>query len=249
MLYVNKLFAALLLLTFCTAVGCKPTQKNNMTENNQKPQAGKNGWVAIFNGENTNGWHNYNKTTIGPAWKVKDGALYLDVSNKEDWQTKGGGDIVFEKEYENFHLSLEWKVAPGGNSGIMFYVQETNEFRYPWNTGPEMQVLDNERHADAKIHKHRAGDLYDLIASSSEPVKPAGEWNHAEIISKNSQLTFKLNGVTVVQTTLWDEAWKQLIAGSKFKSMKGFGTFKKGKLALQDHGDEVWFKNVLVKEL
>lgn len=112
-----------------------------------------------------------------------------------------------------------------------------------------MQVLDNELHSDAKIHKHRAGDLYDLIASNKEMVKPAGEWNKAEIKSKDGQLKLFLNGTKVVSTTLWDENWKKLIAGSKFASMPGFGTFKSGKIALQDHGDEVWYRNIMIKKL
>jgi len=112
-----------------------------------------------------------------------------------------------------------------------------------------MQVLDNERHADAKIPKHRAGDLYDLIASSSETVKPAGQWNTAEIIKNKDSLTLRLNGATVVQTILYDGNWKKLIAGSKFKEWKTFGTFKKGVIALQDHGDKVMYRNIKLRKL
>jgi hypothetical protein len=111
-----------------------------------------------------------------------------------------------------------------------------------------MQVLDNAAHPDAKITKHRAGDLYDLIVSK-EVVKPAGEWNHAEIISNNGKLEFYLNGQQTLSTNLWDENWKTLVAGSKFKERADFGTFKKGKIALQDHGDNVWFKNIRIKRL
>lgn len=211
---------------------------------------GNGGWISLLDANSTHGWHGYNMPgAIGEAWTVTDGVLHLNAAQKKDWQTVGGGDIVTDDEYENFHLQLEWKISPGGNSGIMFYVQEDTAYAYPWLTGPEMQILDNEAHADAKIHKHRAGDLYDLIASEPETVKPAGEWNLAEIVSNNGQLDFYLNGTKVVSTTLWDDNWRQMIAGSKFKDMPDFGKFKKGRIALQDHGDDVWFRNIRIKKL
>lgn len=208
------------------------------------------GFVSLFDGKTTAGWHSYGKTTIGNLWKVADGALYLDTSKKEGWQTNGGGDILTEKEYENFHLKLDWKIAKNGNSGIIFFVHEdSTKYKYVWYTGPEMQVLDNNGHPDAKIPKHRAGDLYDLISSSSEPVKPAGEWNHAEIVANKGKLDLFLNGTNVVSTTMWDDNWKSMVAGSKFKAYPDFGTYKKGKISLQDHGNMVWFKNIMIKEL
>lgn len=204
------------------------------------------GFKPLFDGKTTTGWHTYNKTTVGSAWQVQDGALHLDPAKKGQ---DGGGDLVTDKEYANFHLKLDWKVAPKSNSGIIFFVHEDPKFHATYSTGPEMQVLDNEGHPDGKITKHRSGDLYDLVKSYSEPVKPVGQWNTAEIISKNGKLTLILNGVKTVNTTLWDENWKALIAGSKFAKWEGFGTYKTGKIALQDHGDEVWFKNILIKEL
>jgi hypothetical protein len=110
-------------------------------------------------------------------------------------------------------------------------------------------VLDNNGHPDGKIKKHRAGDLYDLISSSSEPVKPVGEWNQAEIKIDHAKLDLFLNGVNVVSTTLWDDNWNKLVAGSKFKSMPGFAKFHSGKIGLQDHGNEVWYRNVMIKKL
>ena len=223
------------------------TQTSSQTQTNSAEE----GFEPLFDGKTTQGWHTYGKTgSIGKAWKVDDGALHLDASNKKDWQTSDGGDIVTEDSFDNFHLKLEWKIAPNGNSGIMFYVQEDpSKYEYAWHTGPEMQVLDNAGHPDAKIDKHRAGDLYDLIASSPQTVKPAGEWNQVEIISNNGQLELYQNGERVVNTTLWDDSWKKLVAGSKFKDMPGFGTFKSGKIALQDHGDNVWFRNIRIKRL
>ncbi|WP_316809021.1 DUF1080 domain-containing protein [Pedobacter agri] len=204
------------------------------------------GFKPLFDGKTTTGWHTYNKTTVGSGWQVQDGALHLDPKTKG---TDGGGDLVTDKEYKDFHLKYDWKVAPKANSGLIFYVHEEPKYHATYSTGLEMQVLDNDGHPDGKITKHRAGDLYDLVKSKSEPVKAVGEWNKAEIISKKGNLTLILNGVEVVKTTLWDENWKNLVAGSKFAKWENWGTFKSGKIALQDHGDEVWYKNITVKEL
>lgn len=206
-------------------------------------------WISLFDGESFDGWKKYGGGEVGAAWKVQDGSIYLDATNKDGWQTGDGGDIVTEEEFDNFHLKVEWKIAKDGNSGIIFYVHDAEEYQYPWMTGMEMQVLDNDGHPDAKITTHRAGDLYDLIESSEETVKPVGEWNLAEIISQDGNLELHLNGTMIVSTTLWTPEWEEMISKSKFKDMPGFGTFKTGKIALQDHGDEVWFRNIEIKKL
>jgi hypothetical protein len=175
--------------------------------------------------------------------------LHLDGSNKSNGKIVDGGNLVFNQDFENFHLKLEWKISPGGNSGIMFFVKEDPALKEPYQTGPEMQVLDNNAHPDAKIIKHRAGDLYDLISCSKEVVKPVGEWNLAEIVVNNAKLEFFLNGEMVVSTTLWDDNWNKMIEGSKFKGWPQFAKYKSGKIVLQDHNDEVWFRNMMVKKL
>ena len=208
------------------------------------------GWISLFDGKTTKGWHTFGKTTVGDAWKVADGAIYLDASHKADWQTKGGGDIVSDKAFENFHLKLEWKISKNGNSGVIFWVQDDPvKYEYVWHTGPEMQVLDNDGHSDGKIIKHRAGNLYDLVAGKEGAVKPVGEWNSAEIISNKGKLDLYLNGVNTVSTTYGDDNWKKLIANSKFKAMPDFGKSFKGHIALQDHGNDVWFRNIMIKKL
>lgn len=205
-------------------------------------------WQVLFDGQSTRGWHSYGETSAGAAWKVEDGALHLDPAAKK--QGIPGEDLVTDKEYKDFHLMLEWKISAKGNSGIIFYVHD-DKAKYPdtYNTGLEMQVLDNDGHEDGKINKHRAGDLYDLIASSTEPVKPVGQWNKAEIVSKGGKLDLYLNDTKVVSATLWNEEWKKLVAGSKFASMPDFSLYKSGKIALQDHGNEVWYRNIKIKEL
>lgn len=207
----------------------------------------KEGWQLLFDGSSTDGWHSYGGGPVGYAWKVVDGTLHFDGPLKKDTLAQ---DIISNEEFENFDLKLEWKVDTNGNSGIMFYVNEdTSKFEKPYWTGPEMQVLDNNGHPDAKITKHRAGDLYDLISSSKETVKPALEWNQAEIKAVNGKLDFYLNGENIVSTTMWDDNWNKMIAGSKFRQWPGFGTFKKGRICLQDHGDKVWFRNIKIRKL
>ncbi|HYK56929.1 MAG TPA: DUF1080 domain-containing protein [Flavisolibacter sp.] len=210
-------------------------------------------WISLFDGKTTTGWHTYGKTTIGKAWKVEDNALRLDAASKKEWQTAEGGDIISDEEFDNFHLKLDWKISPKGNSGIIFFINEDPKYQYPWQTGPEMQVLDNGSptqpgHDDAKLYTHRAGDLYDLLASK-DAVKPAGEWNTVEIVANKGKLDFYMNGQHTLSTTMWDDNWKQMVAISKFKAMPGFGAFQKGRIGLQDHGNDVWFRNIKIKRL
>ena len=221
----------------------KSIARNNQQQNLLSDAEKNDGWVSLFDGKTTNGWHTYNKEKAGSAWQVDDGTLHLNPASKD------GGDIVTSKEYSNFDLKAEWKISPKGNSGIIFLVKEDPKYEASYHTGMEMQVLDNDGHPDGKIKKHRAGDLYDLIACSKETVKPVGEWNQVEIIVNNGDLKLFLNGYNVVHTTLWDDAWKQLVAGSKFKQWPEFATFKSGRIDLQDHGNEVWFRNIKIKSL
>jgi hypothetical protein len=232
-------------------LSCTTSNKTTMQANDSH-LATDDGWISLFDGKTTTGWHTYGKTTIGKSWKVENGTLHLDAS-KKDGQTGEGGDIVTVDEYENFHLKLDWKISPKGNSGIIFYIKEDKQYESPWNTGPEMQVLDNGTstvlgHPDAKFYTHRAGDLYDLIASK-EAVKPVNEWNEVEIVANKGKLDFYMNGQHTLSTTLWDENWKNMIAISKFKNIPGFGKYTKGKIGLQDHGDDVWFRNIKIKKL
>lgn len=208
------------------------------------------GWSLLFDGSTTDNWHTYGSRSIGTAWKTEDGTLHLNAESKKQFKVNTGGDIVTDEEYGNFELQLDWKVSRNGNSGIFFYVKEDRvKYRRMSQTGLEMQILDNGGHADGKITKHRAGDLYDQISAKSEPVKKVGEWNHVRIRSVNGLLDFYLNNVHIVSTTLWSDNWWALIANSKFKSMPEFGTFRVGRIGLQDHGDDVWFRNIKIRRL
>ena len=237
---LSGIICAALILGACSS----SKNSDGSTADNSQSKAGKGGWQTLFDGKTTNGWHAYNKPDAGNLWVVNDGALTIDESVKS-----GHGDLVTNEEYGNFDLKMEWKISKNGNSGIIFFVHEDPKFNNTYETGLEMQVLDNEGHKDGKIIKHRAGDLYDLISVSKETVKPVGEWNQVEIVSKDGKLDLYLNGHHSVSTTLWDDNWRNMVANSKFKSMPAFGTYKQGKIALQYHGDKVWFRNIQIKKL
>ncbi len=239
------------LLLLASACGTSTTNQGDQdsTALEQEMEVMENGeWIDLFNGENLEGWTSYGQATAGEAWKVEDGVIHFDANAKKN-EGLSGGDLVTKESFEDFHLKLEWKISENGNSGIMFYVVDNGEFNAPYHTGPEYQLLDNDGHPDGKITSHRTADLYDLIVSSEEPVKPVGEWNLTEIISKDGKLEFYLNGVNTVTTNMWTEEWDQMVAKSKFKDMPGFGKYQEGKIALQDHGDEIWFRNIQIKKL
>ncbi|MEZ4892170.1 MAG: family 16 glycoside hydrolase [Saprospiraceae bacterium] len=226
---------------------------NTLTEKEKQ-----DGWQLLFDGRSLNGWHNYGKTTIGSQWIIDDNSIHLDAKPNPDggWQTSDGGDIVTEEVFGDFELELDWKIGACGNSGVIYHVQELPEkYDYVWNTGPEMQVLDNACHPDAKIPKHRAGDLYDLIECKYVTVKPAGEWNHARLVFKDGKVEHWLNYRKLVELQMFKNGkptkeWLDLIAGSKFPKIPApdFGLHDKGKLSLQDHGDPVWFKNIKIRK-
>ncbi len=208
------------------------------------------GWERLLKG-GVEDWHTYGGKPVGAAWKMEDSVLHLDASVTDNGQTIGGGDIVSRKEYENFDLKLDWKISEGGNSGILFYVSEdTQQFKIAGNSGLEMQITDNATTENGKILKHKTGDLYDLISSKAEQVVyPAGDWNYAEIIANKGKLDFYLNNDHILSVYLWDDKWKSLIGISSFSTITGFGSFTKGRIALQDNGADVWFKNVRIKKL
>ena len=230
---------ACLFLMFLATSFTTPTPKAN--------KHAKKGWTKLFDGKTLKGWHIYRGEATGESWQVEDGVIVFNPINKPGVKT--GGDLTTDLEYENYHFSVEWKISEGGNSGIIFGVKEDSSFNKSYLTGMEMQVLDNDKHADAKIIKHRAGDLYDLISCNKETVKAVGEWNKAEIIYNKGELKLFLNGENVVTTTVGDDNWNKMVAGSKFKTSPGFGKFAKGRISLQDHGNKVWFRDVKIKQL
>ncbi|MCK5342755.1 MAG: DUF1080 domain-containing protein [Maribacter sp.] len=207
-------------------------------------------WKDLFDGTFFAGWKGYLADTVGDAWKVEDGAMVFYPP--ESREKNENYDINTVDAYTNFVLSLEWKISEGGNSGIFWGIQEDAKFEKPYHTGPEIQVLDNEKHPDAKNGTtHQAGALYDLVAPSKDITKPVGEWNIVEITidHKNNKGKIVLNGEEIVKFPVNGNAWDEMIADSKFKQWGEFGKFATGKIGLQDHGDVVAYRNIKIREL
>lgn len=210
------------------------------------------GWKLLFDGKTTNGIRNFKSDKLGQKWQARNGALVFVGKDAKaaGWQAAEGGDIIItDKPYNNFEFSIDWKISEGGNSGIIYNVLEEDQYEYVWHTGMEYQILDNVRHPDGQIFKHRAGDLYDLLPTKFVTVNPVGEWNRTRIIAKDNHIEHWLNGYKVVEYDRGTPEWDALVAGSKFGEMPAFGKAEAGLIALQDHGDKVWYRNIKIKEL
>ncbi|QHT71889.1 DUF1080 domain-containing protein [Rhodocytophaga rosea] len=220
----------------------KSAQKDNELTAAEK----KAGWKLLFDGKTTKGWHTYLKKgeEISPKWKVENGTLML---------TDGGaGDIVTDEEFGDFELEMEWKIAEGGNSGIMYHVHEDPKFKATYATGPEVQVLDDARHPDAKQGKNGnrvAGSLYDMLPPTTNVTKPAGQFNKVRIVIKDGKAEHYMNSTKVVEYPTTGPEWEKMVNDSKFKGWEGFGKYSKGHIALQDHGNVVTFKNIKIRPL
>jgi len=209
-------------------------------------------WILLFDGKTFEGWRGYNKTAFpDTGWNIDDESLHcLETGTGEAGL---GGDIIYDKKFSNFHLKLDWKVGPGGNSGIFYLGQEIEGWPI-WKTAPEMQILDNERHPDAMLGKdgnRQAGALYDLIPAVPQNANPAGEWNSAEILVYDGTVVHFMNGEKVLEYHLWTEDWNNMIVDSKFPELNPdwANVAKEGYISLQDHGHDVWFRNIRIKEL
>lgn len=208
----------------------------------------REGWKLLFDGKSKQGWHTYLRDTVGAKWQVKNGVLVFDPSQPNS----GGGDIVTNESFQNFELNLEWKISKGGNSGIIFNIQEDPKYSATYLTGPEMQVLDNINADDNKKQNHLAGCLYDMAGDTtvSKP-RPVGEWNQVKIIQNKGHLTFMLNGIKTFEGQIGSEEWNKMVAGSKFAG-KAFADFAKipgGKIALQQHPGSSEWRNIKIRKL
>src|ERR1700761_827170 len=216
---------------------------NTLTEKEKKA-----GWKLLFDGKTTKGWHTYLRDTVGSKWQVQEGVLVFDPSQPQN----GGGDIVTNEVYENYELNLEWRISKGGNSGIIFDVQEDPKYSATYLTGPEMQVLDNKDADDNKKQNHLAGCLYDMSGDStvSKPHTP-GEWNQVRLIQNKGHLTFWLNGIQTFDGQIGSDQWNLMVSRSKFsnKAFADFAKVAKGKIALQQPPGSSGWRNIKIRQL
>jgi hypothetical protein len=205
----------------------------------------KAGWKLLFDGKTLNGWRGYKKTDAsGSRWIVEDGMLTLPKNDGKD--TRGARDLISADTYDQFELAWEWRVASGGNSGLKYFVLEDLDSAI----GHEYQLIDDERHPDAKIGaKRQTASLYDVLPAADRPLRPAGEWNSSRVVVRGSSVEHWLNGTKVLSYELNSPALKTAIAASKFKDVARFGTPQKGHILIQDHGDQVWYRGVRIRAI
>ena len=207
-------------------------------------------WEILFDGTSFDAWKGYLTDRVSDAWKIEEGAMVFYP--QEDQENGVQHNIITRKDYTNFVLSLEWKISFAGNSGIFWGVKEDEKYPKPYETGPEIQVLDNDNHPDAnRGTSHQAGALYDMVSPSSDVTKEIGEWNHC-LITVNYEANIgrvELNGQEIVSFQPRGEQWEEMVANSKFADWEGFGKFHTGRIGLQDHGDVVAYRNIKIKEL
>jgi Domain of Unknown Function (DUF1080) len=205
----------------------------------------KDGWTLLFDGKSLNGWRGYKKPDAsGTRWKIEDGWLMLPPAEGND--THGARDIISTSTFDQFDLTWEWKIAQGGNSGVKYFILEDRDDAI----GHEYQLIDDERHPDAKIGpKRQTAAFYDVLAASNRPIKPAGELNMSRVVVNGKSVEHFLNGRKVLQYELDSPAVRAAIAESKFKGIERFGKLQNGHILLQDHGNQVWFRNIKIKKL
>ncbi|HEX2219934.1 MAG TPA: DUF1080 domain-containing protein [Gemmatimonadales bacterium] len=231
-------------LLLLAAAGCSrpaPPPESSMAVSDQIDTRGEpsdTGWRPLLD-ESAAAWRGYRSDRLPAGWQVVDGALT---------RVAKAGDIVTREQFQDFELTLEWKVAPGGNSGVFYRVIEAPELKWPWQSGPEAQVLDDAGHRDGARPETSAGACYGLYPVPRGVARPAGEWNEMQIVVQGSHVEHWLNGRRVVAYELGSAEWEERVGRSKFADLPSYGRATRGHIALQDHGDWVAYRNIRIRD-
>lgn len=223
----------------------------NLIANTISPTEEKNGWKLLWDGKTSEGWRGAKLSGFPEkGWTMEDGIL--KVQKADGGESTNGGDIVTTRKYKNFILTVDFKITEGANSGIKYFVNPDLNKGAGSAIGCEFQILDDQKHPDAKLGvkgNRQLGSLYDLIPAPTDKPFKKGEWNTATVVVEGNKVSHILNGVKLLEYTRDNEMWNALVAYSKYRDWPDFGNAEEGHILLQDHGDEVWFKNVKIKEL
>ena len=234
-------FSALALCISCGALEQQPAADNALTEAEKAE-----GWMLLFDGQSSSGWRGFHQDTLPAGWVVDSGTLKALGTGGDI-----GGDIVYgADQFENFELVLDWKIAPGGNSGVFYHVLEDSQYKAPYYTGPEYQLIDDIGFAEPLEKWQTAGADYAMYEPPADKkVKPAGEWNTTRIVFTPEKAEYWLNGALTATFVPWSEDWMQRRNSGKWDAFPDYGKARSGLIALQDHGSEAWFKNIKIRKL
>ncbi len=227
--------------------GCSTADKKTTTQPQQKSSASQEGWISLFDGVSAQGWRGFNEDKLPDGWIVEDGTL-KSLGKGGDI----GGDIVYgDQVFEDFELYLEWKIGEGGNSGIFYHVVEGDQYKAPYETGPEYQLLDDIGFPQEVADWQQTGADYAMYPAdpAKKKIKKAGEWNTSRIKFQKEKAEYWLNGEKVVEFVPWSDDWQKRRDSGKWTNMPDYGKAKKGYIGLQDHGSMVWFRNIKIRKL
>jgi len=203
------------------------------------------GWQLLFDGTTANSWHGYNLKGFPDCWAIEDGSLTMkSVGAQEEEQ-----DLLTNKEYKSFALSLEYKMTKGANSGVVFQIKEDPKYRFAYETGPEFQVIDHENWHEKLEDWQINGGNYAMYPPIAKPYKAIGEWNQLMLVVNGNDVTQILNGEVTVKYTKYSDEWTKLRNSGKWSAFPDYGKYDEGYISLQNHGTKVWYRNIMIKEL
>ena len=233
--YLLKTAGVLLIITCLSFL----VKKKEIVESKEK-------WISLFDGKSLEGWHGFNKKGTIKNWDIEDGALVCLGAAKD----AHGGDIVSNISFDNFELKWDWKIDKGGNSGVMYHVVEGQKYKAPYETGPEYQMIDDINFPEKLEDWQKTGADYAMnLTNENKKLKPVGEWNSSKIIFNKGHVEHWLNGAKIVEFTAWNTAWNKEKIEGKWKDYPDYGKAKNGLIALQDHGNKAYLKNLKIKRL